>query len=86
MTPNSGQKKVDPNNKKWTKNQPDMLTCPAGAFRIYPRLGHGLGQTVDPNFDPNYFGVKSAEKHLILYEIRCFMVAGAGLEPTTSGL
>jgi len=71
---------------KRTKNQPDMLTCPAGAFQIYPRLGHGLGQTVDPNFDPNYFGAKSAEKHLISCEIRCFMVAETGLEPATSGL
>ena len=29
---------------------------------------------------------KSAEKHLISREIRCFMVAETGLEPATSGL
>ena len=63
--PKQWTEKIAPNNQKWTKNQPDMLTCPAGAFQIYPRLGHGLGQTVDPNFDPNYFGEKSTEKHLI---------------------
>lgn len=49
-------------------------------------MGQRQGQTADPYFDPNYFKAKSAEKHLISYEIRCFMVAGAGLEPTTSGL
>ena len=29
---------------------------------------------------------KSAEKHLISREIRCFMVAETGIEPATSGL
>ena len=84
--PKQWTEKIDPNNPKRTKNQPDMLTCPAGAFQNYPRLGHGLGQMVDQNFDPNYFGAKSAEKHLISCEIRCFMVAETGLEPATSGL
>ena len=84
--PKQWTEKIDLNNRKGTKNQPDMLTCPAGAFQIYPRLGHGLGQTVDPNFDPNYFGAKSAEKHRISCEIRYFMVAETGLEPATSGL
>ena len=49
-------------------------------------MGQRQGQTSDPNFDPNYFEAKNAEKRLISYEIRRFMVVGAGLEPTTSGL
>ena len=49
-------------------------------------MGQRQGQTSDPNFDPNYFGAKSAEKHLISTEIRCFMVAETGLEPAASGL
>ena len=72
--------------KKATENQKNTLNSPSGAFQIYPRLGHGLGQAGDPNFDPNYFGAKNAEKHLISAEIRCFMVAETGLEPATSGL
>ena len=84
--PKQWTEKLTQTKEKGTKNQPDMLTCPAGAFQIYPRVGHGLGQTVDPNFDPNYFEAKSAEKHRISYEIRCFMVAETGLEPATSGL
>ena len=63
-----------------------MVFVLPGTKLTYPRLGHGLGQTVDPNFDPNYFGAKSAEKHRISYEIRCFMVAETGLEPATSRL
>ena len=54
--------------------------------QTFPRMGQRQGKTSDPNFDPNYFKTKSAEKHLISYEIRCFMVAGGGFEPPTSGL
>ena len=72
--------------KKEAKHQLDTLNSPSGAFWNVSRMGQGLGQTVDPNFDPNYFGAKSAEKHLISCEIRCFMVAETGLEPATSGL
>ena len=36
-------------------------------------MGQRQGQTSDPNFDPNYFKVKSAEKRLISCEIRRFM-------------
>ena len=40
-------------------------------------MGHGLGQIADPNFDPNYFEAKNAEKRLISYEIRRFMARAA---------
>ena len=50
--------------------------------QTFPRMGQRQGKTSDPN----YFKEKSAEKHLISYEIRCFMVAGGGFEPPTSGL
>ena len=49
-------------------------------------MGQGLGQSLAPNFNSYGFETKNAEKHRISNEIRCFMVAEAGLEPATSGL
>ena len=43
-------------------------------------MGQRQGQTSDPNFDPNYFEAKSAEKHLISYEIRCFMASAIEID------
>ena len=86
LTPEKTDRKILAQTTIKPKNQTAMLNCPAGVFRIYLRLGHGLGQSVDPDFDPYVSRTKNAEKHRISYEIRCFMVAEAGLEPATSGL
>ena len=45
-------------------------------------MGQRQGQTADPYFDPNYFKAKSAEKHLISYEIRCFMASSSEIDTT----
>jgi hypothetical protein len=49
-------------------------------------MGQRVGLHADPYFDPEFFERKNTEKQLISFEISCFMVAGGGLEPPTSGL
>ena len=34
-----------------------------GSFRAFPLVGHGVGQAVDPHFDPHHFSVFATKKH-----------------------
>ena len=41
--------------------QEGATSCPvlSKPFRTFLRVGHGVGQAVDPHFDPHRFGRKS---------------------------
>ena len=52
----------------------------------YRRMGHGMGQGVTHTATHIIFGSKSKKNHRFLIENGGFLVAEAGLEPTTSGL
>ena len=44
------------------RNIRPLIFCP---FRAFPRVGHGVGQAVDPHFDPHlkvYFATKKHRK------------------------
>ena len=52
----------------------------------YRDMGHGMGQRISLKICPNYFLRKTKEKFRNHGGFGTFMVAEAGLEPTTSGL
>ena len=53
---------------------------------FYRDMGHGMGQRISLKIRPNYFVCKTKEKFRNHGGFGTFMVAEAGLEPTTSGL
>ena len=63
-----------------------MLLCATLSTVCYRRMGHGMGQRISLKIRPNYFHRKTKEKFRNHGGFRTFMVAEAGLEPTTSGL
>ena len=63
-----------------------MLFCAALSTRIYSIMGQYMGQVFDPCFLTHHFDAKSYKNHRFLGENGGFLVAEAGLEPTTSGL
>ena len=56
------------------------------SIMCYRRMGHGMGQGVTHTFQPTVLRSKSKKNHRFLIENGGFLVAEAGLEPTTSGL
>ena len=63
-----------------------MLFCAALSTVNYRDMGQGMGQRDSLKICPNYFGKKTKEKFRNHGGFRTFVVAEAGLEPTTSGL
>ena len=54
--------------------------------QCYRRMGQGMGQGVTHTLPHTVLGSKSKKNHRFLIENGGFLVAEAGLEPTTSGL
>ena len=52
----------------------------------YRDMGHGMGQRISLKIRPNHFTRKIKEKFRNHGDFGTFLVAEAGLEPTTSGL
>ena len=52
----------------------------------YPIMGQNMGQTVFEKIVPNFLNNKTKKNSENLVVFGIFMVAEAGLEPTTSGL
>ena len=63
-----------------------MLFCDTQSIENYRDMGQGLGQRISRKLQPNYFTLKVKEKFRNHGGFGTFMVAEAGLEPTTSGL
>ena len=63
-----------------------MLVCDTQSIENYRDMGQGLGQRIFRKIQPNYFTLKAKEKFRNHGGFGTFMVAEAGLEPTTSGL
>ncbi len=78
------------------RNIRPLIFCP---FRAFPRVGHGVGQAVDPHFDPHLKVYFATKKHRKPKFSMLFGAAGRirtadliltkdalGLEPTTSSV
>ena len=52
----------------------------------YRDMGQGMGQRISLKIHPNHFTQKAKEKFRKPMVFGTFLVAEAGLEPTTSGL
>ena len=66
-----------------------ILKNPNLSTACYSNMGQNMGQIVWYQITLNYselLDIKTKEKVLKSYDFRTFMVAEAGLEPTTSGL
>ena len=64
----------------------EMLSCATLSARCYPIMGQNMGQRKVSRFRGNHFALKvkkSSENRVVF---GTFLVAEAGLEPTTSGL
>ena len=62
------------------------LFCTALSTVNHRDMGQGMGQQNSLKFYPNYFARKAKEKFRNHSGFGTFLVAEAGLEPTTSGL
>jgi hypothetical protein len=60
--------------------------CAAVSTVNYRDMGHGMGQRISCKISPNFLAQNIKEKFRNLGGFGTFMVAEAGLEPTTSGL
>ena len=63
-----------------------MLVCDTQSIENYRDMGQGLGQRISLKIRLNNFPRKVKEKFRNHGGFGTFMVAEAGLEPTTSGL
>ena len=63
-----------------------MLVCDTQSIENYRDMGHGLGQRIFRKISPNFRAPNIKEKFRNHGGFGTFMVAEAGLEPTTSGL
>ena len=62
------------------------ISCPFSWAQFIPRVGHGVGQAVDPHFDP-YLKVHFCnEKHPKSEDFRCFLELLTRFELVTSSL
>ena len=52
----------------------------------FRQVGHGVGQTVDPHFDPHEKVQIRNKKHPKSDDFRCFLELLGGFEPPTSSL
>ena len=62
------------------------ISCPFSWVQFILRVGHGVGQAVDPHFDPHRFGrkgKKNPRNHMIS---GVFLELLGGFEPPTSSL
>ena len=57
-----------------------------GSFRTFRCVGHGVGQAVDPHFDPHLKVHFYNEKHLKSEDFRCFLELLGRFELPTSSL
>ena len=55
-------------------------------IRAFPRVGHGVGQAVDPHFDPHLKVHFCNEKHPKSEDFRCFLELLGRFELPTSSL
>ena len=60
--------------------------CSIVSVRSCPRVGHGVGQAVDPHFDPHLKVHFYNEKHLKFEDFRCFLELLGRFELPTSSL
>ena len=49
------------------------ISCPFSWVQFIPRVGHGVGQAVDPHFDPHLKVHFYNEKHPKSEDFRCFL-------------
>ena len=63
-----------------------MLIHATLSIENYRDMGHGMGQRIFLKIRPNYFAHETKEKFRKPLVFGTFLVAEAGLEPTTSGL
>ena len=63
-----------------------MPFCAALSTVSYRRMGHGMGQRIYRKILPNFWTQNAKEKFRNHCGFGTFLVAEAGLEPTTSGL
>ena len=52
------------------------ISCPFSWVQFIPRVGHGVGQAVDPHFGPHLKVHFYNEKHLKSEDFRCFLSGG----------
>ena len=52
------------------------ISCPFSWVQFISRVGHGVGQAVDPHFGPHLKVHFYNEKHLKSEDFRCFLSGG----------
>ena len=75
-----------PSSKKHRKEGTVSSPVLFEPFRTFRHVGHGVGQAVDPHFDPHLKVHFCNEKHPKSEDFRCFLELLSGFEPLTSSL